>query len=100
MAENTAQERTEEATPKKLREAREKGQVPRSRELNSLALLMASAGGLLAMGPNIVDGLKDIMRYGLAIEPSRSMDPNSVIESLHTIAYQGLGMHSLANRSI
>ena len=50
MAADSGQERTEQATPKRLREAREKGQVPRSKELNSMALLMAAAGGLLVMG--------------------------------------------------
>ena len=39
MAENeTSQEKTEQPTPKKLREARQKGQVPRSKELNSMAV--------------------------------------------------------------
>jgi len=48
MAENeNGQERTESATGKKLSEAREKGQVPRSRELNTAALMLASAVGLL-----------------------------------------------------
>ncbi|MGD8643609.1 MAG: EscU/YscU/HrcU family type III secretion system export apparatus switch protein, partial [Chromatiales bacterium] len=39
MAEqDTGQERTEQATPKRLQEARERGQVPRSRELNTAGL--------------------------------------------------------------
>ncbi len=90
MAENPAQERTEQATPKRLREAREKGQVPRSRELNSMSLLMASAGGLLVLGSGMVKDLQELMRYGLAIEPARSMDTHSVIESFSSIALQGL----------
>lgn len=90
MSENTAQERTEEATPKKLREAREKGQVPRSKELNSLMLLLASAGGLLVMGQSMVSDLKEVMQYGLSIEPARSMDTNSVVESFSTLAVQSL----------
>ncbi len=40
MAEESFQERTEQATPRKLREAREKGQVPKSRELASVAVLL------------------------------------------------------------
>ena len=38
MAEKSAQEKTEQATPKRLRDAREKGKVPRSRDLNTLIL--------------------------------------------------------------
>ena len=90
MAENPAQERTEQATPKRLREAREKGQIPRSRELNTMALLMASAGGLLVMGRSMVSDLEAIMRYGLAIEPARSMNTDSVIETFSTIGLQSL----------
>lgn len=90
MAEHPAQERTERATPKRLREAREKGQVPRSRELNSMALLMASAGGLLVLGGGMARDLQELMRYGLAIEPARSLDTQSVIESFGSIALQSL----------
>jgi len=42
MAES-GQERTERATPKRLKEAREKGQVPRSQELSIAAVCIAAA---------------------------------------------------------
>jgi flagellar biosynthetic protein FlhB len=42
MPENTGQERTEQATPKKKQEARKKGQVAQSREISSVMILMAS----------------------------------------------------------
>ena len=41
-------EKTEEATPKKLREARKRGEVPKSRELGTAAILLAVGGALLA----------------------------------------------------
>jgi flagellar biosynthetic protein FlhB len=40
MAESS-QEKTEEATPKRLREARKKGQVPKSRDLSTIFVLIA-----------------------------------------------------------
>lgn len=40
MAE-TSQEKTEDATPKRLREARKKGQVPKSRDLSTIFVLVA-----------------------------------------------------------
>lgn len=46
MAEESFQERTEEATPRRLEEARKKGQVAKSRELPSVAVMMA---GLLTL---------------------------------------------------
>lgn len=40
MAEQGSQEKTEDATPKRLREARKKGQVPKSRDLNTVFVLI------------------------------------------------------------
>ena len=45
MAENDAQERTEQATPKRLEEARRKGQIPRSRDLSAAAVTLVGGGG-------------------------------------------------------
>ncbi len=41
MAQESFQERTEQATPKRREEARKKGQVPKSRELSSVAVLLS-----------------------------------------------------------
>jgi len=90
MAAETGQERTEQATPKRLREAREKGQVPRSKELNSMALLMAGAGGFLLMGETVLTGMQDILSNGLAIENVRNMDKYSVVEILGSTLVQSL----------
>jgi flagellar biosynthesis protein FlhB len=46
-----ADDRTEEPTPKRLREARERGQVPRSRELGTALLLLATGAALGSVGP-------------------------------------------------
>ncbi len=40
MPENTGQERTEKATPKRKQEARKKGQVAQSKEISSAMILM------------------------------------------------------------
>jgi len=90
MAAETGQERTEQATPKRLREAREKGQVPRSKELNSMALLMAGAGGFLLMGETVLTGMQDILSRGLAIDNVRNMDKYSVVEILGSTLMQSL----------
>ena len=46
-----AGERTEKATPKRRSEARKKGQVARSQEVNSTAVLLAAAAALAVAGP-------------------------------------------------
>ncbi len=48
--EDSSQEKTEEPTQKKLEKAREEGQVPRSKELNTLLVLIAGSAGMLIFG--------------------------------------------------
>ena len=69
------QERTERATPKRLREAREKGQIARSRDLNSLILLMTSASGVLLLGDSMIGGLVRQMQAGLSLKRAQLFDP-------------------------
>jgi flagellar biosynthetic protein FlhB len=90
MAEETGQERTEQATPKKLRESREKGQVPRSKELNSMALLMAAGGGFLLMGESILLGLSESLKRGLSLKNVQTMEANAVVSILGDTALECL----------
>lgn len=55
--ENSSQEKTEEASPRKLNKAREDGQLPRSRELNTVAVVVVGALVLLSIGPMLSDRL-------------------------------------------
>lgn len=75
MAGESAQERTEEATPKRLQEAREKGQIARSRELSTMAVLMMSAAAMLITGDDAIRSLMAIMRDQFVIQ---SIDLKSV----------------------
>jgi flagellar biosynthetic protein FlhB len=75
MATPGDQERTERATPKRLREAREKGQIARSRDLNSLILLMTSASGVLLLGDSMIGGLVRQMQAGLSLKRAQLFDP-------------------------
>ncbi|MCE9625713.1 MAG: EscU/YscU/HrcU family type III secretion system export apparatus switch protein [Deltaproteobacteria bacterium] len=61
MAES-AGEKTEEATPKRLREARKKGQVPKSKDVSTIAVLLAIFG-VIAMGMGAaMNELRDLMK--------------------------------------
>lgn len=59
-------DRTEQATPKKRDEARRKGQVARSREVNTALGLIALFGVLSAMGGWLLGAFADLMRGSLA----------------------------------
>ena len=56
-----AENKTEKATPKKLAEARKKGQVARSVDLNGAIVLMASLLALSAFGPGMFARMEEAM---------------------------------------
>lgn len=85
MSQGSGEERTEQPTPKRLREAKEKGQVPRSRELNGTIVLMVSAVGLLMLGSMLVEDLAWIMHDALSIERDRIMDPVTLVQQLAAV---------------
>jgi len=60
-----SEERTEQPTAKKLRDAREKGQVPRSREVNDAMQLAAALIALTYFGRIMVEGLSRHVASGL-----------------------------------
>ncbi len=71
---DNSQEKTEEATPRRLEKAREEGQTARSKELATMAVLLAGAGGLLMFGASLGASLEAIMRDSFVIERSAIFD--------------------------
>jgi flagellar biosynthetic protein FlhB len=68
--EDSSQERTEQPTAKRLEDARQKGQIARSRELNTTAVMLVSAFALLWLGKGMVLDLADLIKTHLT--PSRA----------------------------
>lgn len=60
------QDKTEKATPKRQGEARSKGQVARSQDLNSVVALLAGFAVLALDGPHLLTQLEAIVSRGLA----------------------------------
>ncbi|MDH4573316.1 flagellar biosynthesis protein FlhB [Salinicola acroporae] len=73
------QEKTEPATPRRIEKAREEGQVARSRELATFLLLVSGVLGLWIMGNNLYDELGIVMEqaflfdHGLAFDTARML---------------------------
>lgn len=63
------EDRTEQPTEKRLREAREKGDAPRSKELANVAVLGSTAIALVVFGPHIGAAAQDWLRAALTIDP-------------------------------
>ena len=80
-----AGEKTEKATPKKRKEAREKGQVARSTDLQGAVVLIAGIVAIGSAGPGLVQRMGDVMRG--AIE--QMSDPSIVSK-------QGIGLLMLS----
>jgi len=79
MAESEAEERTESATPKRLEEARRKGQIPRSRDLSAAAVLMSAGGGLYYLGGGLGGDLYDLVRRSLSFSRIQALDAAQVV---------------------
>ena len=76
--EQTGQERTEEPTAKRLQQAREKGQVARSRELNTLLMLLPCAVALWLTGEFAMDAVTRLFT-GALTPPSEAMKVTSEV---------------------
>ena len=75
MAEESDLEKTEQASARRLEKAREEGDVPRSRELATFAVLLAAALGFWLSGEAIVRQLQHMLVTGLAFRLERVLDP-------------------------
>lgn len=62
MAETSSQEKTEDATPKRLRDARKKGQVARSRDLNTIVILIGAFAILAFMRGYMGEQMRALMQ--------------------------------------
>lgn len=82
MAEQQDQERTEEATSKRLQDARDKGQVARSRELTSFLMLFISGAALLALAEHIYHGLRGVFERGMMLTRAQMFDTNAMLQVL------------------
>ena len=89
MAESSdGQEKTEQPTPKRLNEAREKGQVARSRELTTTIMLLSASVGLIAFGPVITAGLGEVMTNSFEIKRAHVFDTKYMLETfLDSVSY-------------
>ena len=83
MAEqNSGQERSEQPTEKKLKDSRNKGQVARSRELNTTIAMLASGVAFFAIGGMMGQQMLNLISIDLSLDRDQVFDKAAVIEAL------------------
>lgn len=81
MAESEdGQEKSEEPSEKKLREASEKGQIARSRELTTFLMVISAALFLYFYGQDIMQSFQTITVSGLSLERDHAYDLKKMLD--------------------
>jgi flagellar biosynthetic protein FlhB len=90
MAEDSDQEKTEEPTSKRLEDAQKKGQIARSRELNTFVMLITSATLFLMLGEQMGNSLLAMMRTQFQLSRTIIFDPASPAIYLKQAMHDGV----------
>ena len=81
MAENKeGQEKTEAATPKRLREAKEKGQVSKSTDITTSVMLLIGGMSLFVFGANIYSNLIRFFDYSFRNAWSINLSESNILK--------------------
>ncbi|WP_085682990.1 MULTISPECIES: flagellar biosynthesis protein FlhB [unclassified Pseudomonas] len=91
MAESeSGQDKTEDPTEKRKKDSREKGEIARSKELNTLAIMLAGSAALLIFGGMLAEELMDLMRQNFTLSREVIMDERSMATFLMSSGLQAL----------
>jgi flagellar biosynthetic protein FlhB len=79
MAESeSGQDKTEDPTEKRKKDSRDKGEIARSKELNTLAVMLAGAGALLIFGGALAQDLMELMRMNFTLSREVILDQRNM----------------------
>lgn len=84
------QEKTEEASTRKQEKAREDGQIPRSRDLTTTAILLFGSIGLFVFGQFMSGKMINIIQHNFVLTREVIYDPHAMIAHLASSIYEGL----------
>ncbi|WP_145542208.1 flagellar biosynthesis protein FlhB [Yersinia alsatica] len=85
MSEESDVEKTEEPTPHKLSKAREEGQIPRSKELTSLLMLLVGWFLILLGGSHVIGMLARLLHNGLMFDRLLVLDSKMMLIRGHSL---------------
>ncbi|WP_415883429.1 flagellar biosynthesis protein FlhB [Neptuniibacter sp. QD72_48] len=90
MAEDSGQEKTEDPTPKRIKEAREKGDVPRSKELATTLVLMAAVFSVIVFGAQLANSMLGVMESNFVLDRDAVFDPKKMLAHFAISAKESL----------
>lgn len=88
--ESSSQDKNQPASERKLKKARDEGQVSRSRELTHLAVLGAGALSLMALAPGMFNTLAQYLGRQLSFNALTMQDPETMLTRLQDMVAIGL----------
>ena len=91
MADESQQDRTEQATPKRREEARKKGDVPRSRELTMTGVMLSGATALLLLSGSWGGNLLNTVSEALVVDRELIFDESYMVVAFAKVAGSALG---------
>ncbi len=72
-SQDSSQEKTEDATPKRLRDARKKGQVARSRDMNTIVIVIVAFSMVVALRGYLGDQMKALTETSFAVASRKDL---------------------------
>tara|TARA_R110001599_G_scaffold306669_2_gene513210 strand:- start:310 stop:1449 length:1140 start_codon:yes stop_codon:yes gene_type:complete len=79
---DSSAEKSQEPTQKRLDSAREDGNIARSKELNTTAILLGGTAAVIAFGGILASGLARIMEYNFTLDRAAYFDTAAMLEQL------------------
>jgi flagellar biosynthetic protein FlhB len=92
MSDDSDQEKTEQPTEKKLRESREKGEVPRSRDLSGAIVVLAGVAALMNRGESAFLHARRIFSLGLGYSREALFSDALPGRTLHAALHEALNL--------
>ncbi|MDN0082591.1 flagellar biosynthesis protein FlhB [Crenobacter sp. SG2305] len=90
MASDSDLERTEAASARRLQQAREDGNVPRSRELSTFAVTMTGVALLILLGGRLADFLQQLAQHAFTFDQATVRDTATALERFKDAMFQTL----------
>ena len=84
--EDSGLEKTESPSQRRLEQAREEGQVARSRELSTFAVVMAGGAGIWLMGSALAHQLITLIRDALTLDTGLAFHSELLVPRLHELS--------------